>query len=71
MKKILISSDPFPNTIIKNTLPMNIIEKAEQEFINFDKFNSEETYRYGRAKYYCANFEIMPETIKSIISFFY
>ena len=70
-KKIVISSNPFPNTIIKNTLPKNIIKKAEDEFINFSEFNSEETYRYGRAKYYCANYEIMPNTIKDIISFFY
>ena len=70
-KKIVISSNPFPNTIIKNTLPEDIIRKAEDEFINFSEFNSEETYRYGRAKYYCANYEIMPNTIKDIISFFY
>ena len=70
-EKISISSNPFPNTIIKNTLPQEIIKKAENEFVNFSKFNSEETYRYGRAKYYCANYEIMPETIKNIISFFY
>ena len=36
-KKIVISSNPFPNAIIKNTLPENIIRQAEDEFINFSE----------------------------------
>ena len=70
-KKFIISSEPFPNTIIYNALPAEIVKKAENEFINFSKFNIDQTYRYGRPKFNCSNFEIMPKTIKEIISFFY
>ena len=70
-KKFIISSEPFPNTIIYNALPAEIVKKAEDEFINFSKFNIDQTYRYGRPKFNCSNFEIMPKTIKEIISFFY
>lgn len=70
-KKFIISTNPFPNVVIKNTLPIDVIKKAELEFINFSQFNQDDTYRYGRPKFTCANFNIMPETIKNIISFFY
>jgi Rps23 Pro-64 3,4-dihydroxylase Tpa1-like proline 4-hydroxylase len=69
-KKIVINNNPFPNIIIKNTLPLEIIKKAEKEFISFNKFNTNETFRYGRPKFSLSKFDEMPFTIKEIISFF-
>ena len=70
-KKLIVSNNPFPNIIMKNTLPLEVIKKAEQEFISFDKFFEHPPNRYGWCKSSCNNFDKMPTTVKSIISFFY
>ena len=70
-KKIVINNNPFPNIIIKNTLPLELIKKAENEFISFETFNIQKNFRYGTPKFSFNTFNEMPTSIKDIISFFY
>jgi Rps23 Pro-64 3,4-dihydroxylase Tpa1-like proline 4-hydroxylase len=71
-KKIFINKSPFPYTLIKDALPLDIITKAENDFISFRNFErGDENFRYGNAKYSLEKFNKMPESIKNIISFFY
>ena len=70
-KKIVVNNVPFPCAVIKNTLPLEIAKKAENEFLLFNKFVSQENFRYGRPKFSCSTFNEMPKSIKDIITFFY
>ena len=70
-KKMTLSHKPFPNIIVKNSLPLEIIKKAEKEFMSFTNFFDHPPYRYAWCKSSCNNFKKMPETIQNIISFFY
>ena len=33
-KKIVVTNDPFPNSIINNFLPIDTIQEVEKEFID-------------------------------------
>ena len=70
-KKIIVSNDPFPHSIIKNFLPNNLIQKAESEFISFRKTFSAGNILFQKTKKSSENYYEMPKTIKKIIDFFY
>lgn len=70
-KKLTLDISPFPHIISSNFLPINIVKKAEEEFITFNNLQNTGGYRYGNLKYHFEDFEKMPETIKKIISFFH
>ena len=44
VKKIVVNNVPFPCAVIKNTLPLEIAKKAENEFLLFIKSNDFEIY---------------------------
>jgi hypothetical protein len=69
-KKLILNKDPFPNTIIKDTLPLELMQKAEKDFISFDKFFINGVFRYGRPKFSFQQFEEMPPSIKKYYQFF-
>ena len=50
---------------------INIVKKAEEEFINFNNLHNAGGYRYGNLKYHFEDFEKMPQSIKKIITFFH
>ena len=69
--KIVVSSDPFPNAIIKDFLPLETIKKAEKEFISLKETSSSGSATFQNTKKNLENFNSMPVTIKKIIEFLY
>ena len=71
-KKISLNNKPFPNIIIENSLPLEVVKKAENDFSSFRKFlPGDENFRYGTPKFTLNVFNEMPKSIQDIISFFY
>tara|TARA_B110000967_G_scaffold129301_1_gene132131 strand:- start:118 stop:909 length:792 start_codon:yes stop_codon:yes gene_type:complete len=71
-KKIILNNKPFPNIVLENSLPLEIIKEAENDFKSFRKFNSgDKNFRYGTPKFNYSTFNEMPKSIKNIISFLY
>ena len=70
-KKLILDDNPFPHIISNNFLPIDIVKKAEEEFINFNNLHNAGGYRYGNLKYHFEDFEKMPQSIKKIITFFH
>lgn len=70
-KKYNLNKDPFPHIMSSNFLPAEVVKKAEDEFLNFNKLISSGGYRYGNLHRHFSVYEKMPPTIRSIISFFY
>ncbi len=70
-KKIIVENNPFPHCIIENFLPLEIITKAENEFVNFRKTYSAGNKLFQKTKKSSEKYEEMPETVKKIITFFY
>ena len=69
--KIVVSDDPFPNAIIRNILPKEIVKNAEDEFIKFAKTKDAGCKPFQKTKKLSENYETMPTTIKGIVNFFY
>ena len=69
--KMIVFNDPFPNAIIENFLPSEIVKKAEHEFIKFSKTADAGNKIFQKTKKQLENYESMPSTIKGIIDFFY
>ena len=49
-KKIIVSEDPFPNAIIKDFLPFEIVKVAEEEFTNFKKKRKAGSEQFQKTK---------------------
>jgi Rps23 Pro-64 3,4-dihydroxylase Tpa1-like proline 4-hydroxylase len=70
-KKLIVENSPYPHIATTNILPIDIVKKAENEFLDFKKLNNSGGYRYGNLHRYFAKFDDMPSATKEIISFFY
>ena len=70
-KKFLVDKDPFPNIIINDFLPIEIVRKAENEFISYKKTINSGNTRFQKTKMHSDDYANMPHTIKKIIYFFY
>lgn len=71
-EKLILNTDPFPHIINHNMLPIEIVQKAEKEFLQFDnRLHDTGAYRYGNLKRHFSNFKKMPSVVREIISFFY
>jgi len=70
-KKIVVTEDPFPNAIIEEFLPLEIVKEAEEEFKNFKKTADAGSAQFQKTKRWGETYEDMPYTIKKIIDFFY
>ena len=70
-KKFLVDKDPFPNIIINDFLPIEIVRKAENEFISYKKTINSGNIRFQKTKMHSDDYANMPHTIKKIIYFFY
>ena len=69
--KIIVSNDPYPNAIASNFLPVNMIKKMEEEFINFKKTSTAGLEKFQKLKWVLNDYSKMPPTIKNAIDFFY
>ena len=69
--KIIVNNDPYPNAVINNTLPADIIKKMEEEFINFNKTSTAGLEEFQKLKWVLNDYSKMPLTIKNAIDFFY
>ena len=70
-KKIVVSNVPFPNAIIKDFLPIEIVKKAENEFLNLNKTFDVGLMQFQKTKKALGDYFSMPHTVKEIINFFY
>ena len=70
-KKIIVSNDPFPNTIISNFLPLEIVKRAEQEFIGLNKSVAAGSSQFQKTKKVLYDYSKMPFVLKKTIDFFY
>ena len=70
-KKIIVSNDPFPHSIVKDFLPNDLVQKAETEFISFKKTFNAGNILFQKTKKSLENYSEMPRTIKKIIDFLY
>ena len=69
-KKIIVKNKPFPNVLIKNFLPLEIVKKAESEFIDFKKTVNAGCKPFQKTKRLFEDYDVMPPTIQKIIKFF-
>ena len=70
-KRIVVSNVPFPNVIIKDFLPLEIVKKAENEFLNFNKGSDVGLAQFQKTKKALYDYSLMPHVIKEIINFLY
>jgi len=70
-KKIVVSDDPFPNTIVEDFLPINIVQKAEKEFVDLNATVDAGSVQFQKTKKVLYDYSKMPITIKQIINFLY
>ena len=70
-KKIVVENDPFEFCSSSNFLPIDIANKAETEFVDFDKTIGSGNERYQKLKRGFSDYSKMPSTVKEIIDFFY
>ena len=68
-KKIVVSDDPFPNTIVEDFLPINIVQKAEKEFVDLNATVDAGSVQFQKTKKVLYDYSKMPITIKQIINF--
>ena len=68
-KKIIVSNDPFPNTIISNFLPLEIVKRAEQEFIGLNKSVTAGSSQFQKTKKVLYDYSKMPFVLKKTIDF--
>tara|TARA_B110000438_G_C15655872_1_gene581622 strand:- start:59 stop:841 length:783 start_codon:yes stop_codon:yes gene_type:complete len=69
-EKIIVNNNPFPNVLINNLLPIDIVKKAESEFIAFKKTVNAGCKPFQKTKRLFEDYEMMPPTIQEIIKFF-
>ena len=69
--RISVKNDPFPYFFLNNFLPVELIKKAEKEFIEFNDLSDSGNARYQKTKLGFNKFNEMPINIKKIISFLY
>ena len=69
--RISIKNNPFPFFFINNFLPLNIVKKAEDEFVKFSDLKDAGNERYQKTKLVFNKYEEMPPTIKDIVKIFY
>ena len=69
-KKIVVENDPFEFCSSSDFLPIDIANKAETEFVDFDKTIGSGNERYQKLKRGFSDYSKMPSTVKEIIDFF-
>jgi len=69
--KIVVVNDPFPHSSSKFFLPEEVIKMAEKEFISFSKNKDAGNSLFQKTKKTYENYQVLPNTIKKIIDFFY
>jgi len=70
-KKIVVTNDPFPNSIINNFLPIDTIQEVEKEFIDFNKTVDAGSEQFQKTKRVLYDYEKMPNKTKKLINFLY
>ena len=75
-KRVIVSNDPFPHTVINNFLPLEIVKKAENEFIDFKKSADSLNIANDGPKEFMkkkslSDYSQMPSVVKQIIDFLY
>ena len=69
--RISLENNPFPFFFINNFLPLDIVKKAEDEFVKFSKLKDAGNERYQKTKLVFNRLNEMPNTIKKIINILY
>ena len=70
-QKIIVSDDPYPNAIINDFLPLEIVKKAEQEFIGLNKSVTAGSAQFQKTKKVLYDYSKMPFVLKKTIDFLY
>ena len=70
-RKIIVSNDPFPNSVIKNFLPIEVVERVEKEFIDFNKTVDAGSEQFQKTKKVLYDYEKMPNKTQKLINFLY
>jgi len=75
-KKVIVSNDPFPHTVINNFLPLEIAKKAEKEFIDLKKSTDSLNIANDGPKEFMkkkslSDYSRMPSAVKQIVDFLY
>ena len=65
-KKIVVENDPFEFCSSSDFLPIDIANKAETEFVDFDKTIGSGNERYQKLKRGFSDYSKMPSTVKDI-----
>ena len=70
-EKINVQNDPYLHAAIKDFLPIEIVKKAEEEFIDQKKTVDAGCRKFQKTKRVFEDLSQMPPTIKKIINFCY
>jgi len=70
-KKITVSEDPFPHSVINNFLPLEIAKKIEQEFISLNTLVTAGSEQFQKSKKLFHDYSKMPFVLKKTIDFFH
>ena len=70
-QKIIVSNDPYPHAVINDFLPLEIVKKAEEEFIGLNQSVTAGSPQFQKTKKVLYDYSKIPFVLKKTIDFFY
>ena len=70
-QKIIVSNDPYPHAVINDFLPLEIVKKGEEEFIDLNQSVTAGSPQFQKTKKVLNDYSKIPFVLKKTIDFFY